>query len=174
MICPNCGYDMGNKSKCIRCGYEVKTLAVVDTDAENNESKSGKEDKIETKVIDPCNVFLTHPNGYEGIEDDFGMEFSFGDPFASLFGDFFGDPIGDLLGGLFGIDINPRRRARRAEEEPPKKKRKQGPIVEVSKVEVIKEDDSRAEDSQAEKQSAAEHEQKAKQHKNSFKNKYKK
>lgn len=137
MICPNCGYDMGNKSKCIRCGHEVKTLAVVDVDAENKESKSGKEDKIETKVIDPCNVFLTHPGGYEGIEEDYGMGFSFGDPFASLFGDFFGDPIGDLLGGLFGIDLNPRRRARREEEEPPKKKRKQGPVVVVDDIEII-------------------------------------
>ena len=131
MICPQCGYDMGNKSKCLRCGYEVKTLAVVD-ESEQNEQR--QEEHNDTKVIDPCNVYLTHPYGYD---DDEGTGFGpFGSPFASLFDDLFGDPISDLLGGLFGFDVSPRR-SRIREEEPPKKKRKQGPIVEVNEVEII-------------------------------------
>ena len=154
MICPQCGYDMGNKNKCIRCGYEVKTLAVVDERADD-EPKTEQE-KTETKIIDPCNVYLTHPYGFE---DDDG----FGDPFASLFGGLFGDPIGDLLGGLFGFDVSPRRSAF-YEEEPPKKKRKQGPIVEVSDVEVISENDRRESDTKTQKPPNA------KSHKNPFKN----
>lgn len=155
MICPQCGYDMGNKNKCIRCGYEVKTLAVVDERADGDEPKTEQE-KTETKIIDPCNVYLTHPYGFE---DDDG----FGDPFASLFGGLFGDPIGDLLGGLFGFDVSPRRSAF-YEEEPPKKKRKQGPIVEVSDVEVISENDRRESDTKTQKPPNA------KSHKNPFKN----
>ncbi|MDE6401692.1 MAG: hypothetical protein K2L54_03670, partial [Clostridiales bacterium] len=167
MICPQCGFDMGNKNKCIRCGHEVKTLAVVDERANDDEPKT-EEEKTETKVIDPCNVYLTHPYGFE---DDDG----FGDPFASLFGGLFGDPIGDLLGGLFGFDVSPRRSVR-YEEEQPKKKRKQGPIVEVSDVEVIKESDGQSSNkSTHHADSSASHSESgkkpnAKSHKNPFRN----
>lgn len=140
MICPKCGYDMGKKYRCLRCGFEMTMPAVVDEDeqAESKEQEK-KQDEIETKIIDPTNVYLTHPYGYE---DDYGTGFGpGGDPFASLFDDLFGDPIGDLLGGLFGININPRRTTIRR-EEPPKKRKKQGPIIEVSgnDVEVISPD----------------------------------
>lgn len=133
MRCPQCGYDMGNKNKCIRCGYEVHDVAVVKNDRDDNEEpKKEKQDEPDVKVIDPCNVYLTHPYGYD---DDFGTGFGpGGDPFASLFGDLFGDPIGDLLGGLFGFDVSPRRPR---PEEPPKKKKKTGPVVEVTDVEFL-------------------------------------
>ncbi|MDE7107921.1 MAG: hypothetical protein K2O39_06310, partial [Clostridiales bacterium] len=72
MICPQCGYDMGNKNKCLRCGYEVKNLSVV---VEKDEPKKEQEEN-NVIDIDPCNVFLTHPYGYE---DDFGT--GFGSPF---------------------------------------------------------------------------------------------
>ena len=130
MICPHCGYDMGNKNKCLRCGYEVKDVAVSD----GRERKDGhKKDDPETIVIDPCNVYLTHPYGYE---DDDGVDY---DPFADLFGNLFNDPISDLLGGLFGFDLNPfgRSSRRTVVDEPPPKKKKQGPIYVVDDVEIL-------------------------------------
>lgn len=140
MICPKCGYDMGIKYRCLRCGFEMTMPAVVDEDEQaGSEEQEKKQDEVETKIIDPTNVYLTHPYGYE---DDYGTGFGpGGDPFASLFDDLFGDPIGDLLGGLFGINVNPRRTTIRR-EEPPKKRKKQGPIIELSgnDVEVISPD----------------------------------
>lgn len=165
---------MGNKSKCLRCGYEIKNLAVVDENAEKNDTE---QEKIETKVIDPCNVFLTHPYGYE---DDYGTGFGpMGDPFASLFGDLFGDPISDLLGGLFGFDvIRPRRQTYR-EEEPPKKKRKQGPVVVIDDIELFDANDEPIESDKHERQKTdnaenknhAENKHSAKPHKNPFRKK---
>lgn len=129
MICPHCGYDMGKKNKCLRCGYEANELAVVDDDKRD---ESVKEERSETKVIDPCNVFLTHPYGYDEYEDDIE---SSGDPFGDLFNDLFGDPISDLLGGLFGFNVGGR--PRRDERSQPKKGKKQGPVVEVDDVELV-------------------------------------
>ncbi|MBD5132769.1 MAG: hypothetical protein HDT28_09345 [Clostridiales bacterium] len=132
MICPQCGYDMGKKNKCIRCGYEASELTVFD---EKEQAEREKErEQSETKVIDPCNVYLTHPYGYDEYDSDFGM----GDPFGSLFGSLFGDPIGDLLGGLFGFDVRPQRQVH---EQPTKKGKKQGPVVEVRDVEMVDSDD---------------------------------
>ena len=135
MICPHCGYDMENRSRCLRCGYQVKTLAVVDESEEDN-SQGESEEKIETKVIDPCNVYLTHPYGVED-DDDYDPIFG-GGGFGSIFDMLFGDPISDLLGGLFGMGTSSRRssRAQQQQEEQPKKKRKQGPIVDVAADEV--------------------------------------
>lgn len=165
MICPQCGYDMGNRNKCYRCGYEAKTLAVVKESDKNDDDARDSEDVPETKVIDPCNVFLTHPNGYEDEEEDFAI---FGSPFSSLFGDIFGDPIGDLLGGLFGIDLGPRRTVVR--EEPPKRKKKQGPIVEVDDVEIIPGDEPEpAQDIRRDKNAGKNNGQNSKPHKNPFK-----
>lgn len=135
MICPQCGYDMGNKNRCLRCGYEVKTLTVV---TEKDEQEREEKEKDDTIVIDPCNVFLTHPYGYE---DDFGTGYGspFDDPFVSIIDSIFGDPIGDLLGGLFGFDMAPPHRQIR-EESPPTKRKKQGPIVVVDDIEIIEPD----------------------------------
>ena len=132
MICPECGYDMGNRNKCYRCGFEVKTLTVVDN-ADKDESQNADEEKVETKVIDPCNVYITHPYGVE--DEVFG---SAGRGFSSLFDELFGDPISDLLGGLFGINLNPRRSVFIDDPPPqPKKKRKEGPIIVVDDIEII-------------------------------------
>lgn len=144
MICPQCGYDMGNKNKCIRCGYTVKNLAVVDSHSQSDGSDGANEhkkqnDEPETKVIDPCNVYLTHPYGYEDDGMDFGP-FG-GSPFSSLFDDLFGDPISDLLGGLFGFDVTGGRSSA-ARNEPQKKPKKQGPIVEVKNVEILDENNN--------------------------------
>lgn len=141
MICPQCGYDMGNKNKCLRCGYTVKAPIPADERKQDGEGK--REEKDEVKVIDPANVYVTHPYGYDGYEDDFGAGFgAFGSPFSSLFDDLFGDPISDLLGGLFGINMGrPQQRNQRRSEEPPKKRRKQGPVIELNKdqVEIVDE-----------------------------------
>lgn len=179
MICPQCGYDMGNKSRCLRCGYVSKNLTVYDDksdDGKTNEDKTEEpqkeEEKPDVKVIDPCNVYLTHPYGYE---DDSGSGFGFGGPFGSLFDDLFGDPIGDLLGGLFGFDTGFSRRGARGatREEPPKKRRKQGPIVEMSKNDFeIVDDNGNPVDEQKERRAAHEktvHD--SVKHKNPFKRK---
>ena len=131
MICPHCGYDMGNKNKCLRCGYEVKDVAV--SDGREGGKDGHKKDEPETIVIDPCNVYLTHPYGFE---DEGGTDY---DPISDLFGSLFGDPISDLLGGLFGFDMNPfgRSTRRTVVEEPPPKKKKQGPIYVVDDVEIF-------------------------------------
>lgn len=144
MICPQCGYDMGTRSRCLRCGYEEKTLAVIDDkESDSDEPEQEKEEKPEVKVIDPCNVYLTHPYG---VEDDY---FTFGSPFSSIFDDLFGDPISDLLGGLFGINLGggrARPRQRGVQDEPQKRRRKQGPIVEIDNadVEIINDNDDPA------------------------------
>lgn len=119
MICPQCGYDIGNKSKCIRCGYEVRTLVTVD--------ETKKKDEPETKVIDPDNVYIS--SSVDVFDDGFD------DPFSMLFGNIF-DPIGDLLGGLFGLDV---RSSRIVEPEPEPKRKKKGKVVEVDKVEILDE-----------------------------------
>lgn len=126
MICPQCGYDIGNKNKCLRCGYEVKNLVVSDG--------KQKDDKPETKVIDPDNVYIS-----SGTQEYY-------DPFDLLFGNIF-DPIGDLLGGLFGLDVD-RQRSRTFDfdfgdgesEAREKKKKGNGKVVEVNKVEIIDDD----------------------------------
>ncbi|MCM1367782.1 MAG: hypothetical protein NC184_03110 [Roseburia sp.] len=126
MICPQCGYDVGNNHKCKRCGYEIKTLATVD------ESVKNKSDDAETKVIDPNDVYISR----EYVSDDFG--FGFSDPFSSLFDDLFGDPISSLLGGLFGFDLGGPRSEPDA-PEPKSKKKGSGKVVEVNKVEILDE-----------------------------------
>lgn len=126
MICPQCGYDIGNKNKCLRCGYEVKTLVTVD-------ETEKKDDRPDTKIIDPSKVYIS--NG----EDDF--DDGFFDPFSMLFGNIF-DPIGDLLGGLFGLDVRSSHSSSRSsyttQEREPKRK-KQGKVVEVNNVEFLDE-----------------------------------
>lgn len=174
MICPQCGYDMGNKARCLRCGFVSKTLVVVDeskTD-ENDKTENAKknEEKPDVKVIDPCNVYLTHPYGYE---DDVGGGFGFGGPFGSIFDELFGDPIGDLLGGLFGFDMGFSRRSSRAsrQEEPPKKRRKQGPIVEMSKNDFEIVDDDGNPIDEKKKQATNEPPRTEKKHSNPFRRK---
>ena len=173
MICPQCGYEMGNKSKCLRCGYEVKTLSVVTQKDENEQDARQQQEKPEVIDIDPCNVFLTHPYGYE---DDFGTGFGspFDDPFVSIIDSLFGDPIGDLLGGLFGFDMSPPRRHR--EEPLPPRKKKQGPIVVVDDIEIIEPDKEYEEKADMEEQKTDERtdgEQQKKKSESKIKNMFK-
>lgn len=93
MLCPQCGYDMENNSKCVRCGYEVKTLAVIDENVNN------EKDEPETRVIDPDATYIS---GGERRTSGGG----YSDPFSSIFGDVF-DPIGSILGDLFGFSSSP-------------------------------------------------------------------
>lgn len=129
MVCPQCGYDMGSAHRCIRCGYEVKTLAVRDEENSDDEKKN-EEEEPSTVVIDPSNVYLSS-------EDDYYDEFDPFDPFGSLFGGMF-DPIGDILGGLFGVDMRAVRREEQA-QEPKKRDKKEHKVVEVRNVEILDE-----------------------------------
>lgn len=136
MICPQCGHDMGSAHRCLRCGYEVKNLAPVDSSRSNDDGNERKnsEEENNTKVIDPSNVYITtsYDDGYSG---------GYTDPFSSIFDDIFGDPLTSLLGGLFGFDIRGESRSpHRHDEEPQKKKKKQGPVVEVKNVEFFDEE----------------------------------
>ena len=106
MICPQCGYDMGTKRKCMRCGYNVTSLATID------DKEKKRREKEAAKVIDPGATFLTDEYGYAVDEDDE----PFAGPFGSLLENIFGfDPFADLLGGFFGMGSmgmggRPRRR----------------------------------------------------------------
>lgn len=172
MICPQCGYDMGNKNRCLRCGFEVRTLAVVSDDESYKKDSNGKQDQKQndddTIVIDPFNVFLTHPYGYE---DEFGSGYGvpMDDPFTTLIDSIF-DPIGDLLGGLFGFDMSPPRR-RVVEEPPPVKKKKQGPIYVIDDIEIIEPD---KEEKETPQNTESQNDETTNTHKNKIKNKFKK
>lgn len=131
MICPQCGYDMENKNKCMRCGYEVKTLAVVEEDTDERKDDA-RDDEPVTRVIDPADTYISSG-------DEYGDDFS--DPFSALFGDVF-DPISSLLGGLFGFDVRSpfgssgssyNNRIDESESD------KKGKVVEVKKVEIFDE-----------------------------------
>lgn len=129
MICPQCGYDMGNKNKCLRCGYEVKTLVPL------SEEESKKREREQTKVIDPNNTYLTDEYGNPVDDDDDG----YADPFSSIFDDLFGfDPISDLLGGLFGVDVRPQYSAH-SKKTAVEDKENDDNVVEVKKVEYLDE-----------------------------------
>ncbi len=130
MICPQCGYELGNNNKCMRCGYEVKTLVTVEqTEADREE----REERV-TKVIDPESTYITDEYGNSVDDDDDG----FYDPLDMLFGNLF-DPIGDLLGGLFGIDVQPSRSQRSAHTRITEKPKTDDNVVEVKKVEIFDE-----------------------------------
>ncbi len=128
MICPQCGYDTGTAHRCLRCGYEVKTLVAVD------EEEQRKREEDEIKVIDPENTYLTDEYGYAVDEDE---DAKYSDPFDMLFGSLFGDPFSDLLGGLFGFDVSPRTEPRTAAGQ--QEKSKKDDVVEVKKVEFLDE-----------------------------------
>lgn len=131
MICPQCGYELGNNNKCMRCGYEVKTLVPVD---EKSESDGENAEEREAKVIDPESTYLTDEYGNSVDDDDDGYY----DPFDMLFGNLF-DPIGDLLGGLFGFDVQPSRTQRSAHTRISEKQKQDDNVVEVKKVEIYDE-----------------------------------
>ncbi len=130
MVCPQCGYDMGTQHKCMRCGYEVKTLVSV------SEEEQKKRQEEETIVIDPNSTILTDEYGNAVDEDDDDMYYV--DPISAIFDGLFGDPFADLFGGLFGMDTQPHRSSHRVVKEQPKEKDPN--VVEVKKVEFLDED----------------------------------
>lgn len=110
MICPHCGYDMKNASKCLRCGYQERELSVVVKEEEPTE-------------IDADRIYLT---GGESESRGGGL-FDLFDPLGSLFGGLFGDVLGDL----FGFDSD------NYEDEEEEEELQE--IVEVRKVELLDE-----------------------------------
>ena len=132
MVCPQCGYDIGTKNKCVRCGYEVKTLAPID------EEEQKKRQEEETIVIDPQSTILTDEYG-NSVDDDDDEYYT--DPISAIFdGLFGGDPFASLFGGFGGLfgDPQPRRSARKERAESSREKDRN--IVEVKKVEFFDED----------------------------------
>ena len=85
MKCPQCGYDMANKSKCLRCGYTARDMVLIDPEKIEEEG----EPKEEKREIDPDDVRVSRAGG--------------GGLFESLFGSFFGGGFfgGSMFGGLF-------------------------------------------------------------------------
>ena len=51
MVCPQCGYDMGRAHRCMRCGYEVKTLVTVDEDRSDGENKEEEPNTDRKSVV---------------------------------------------------------------------------------------------------------------------------
>lgn len=79
MKCPKCGLDMANKSRCLRCGYTVKDVVLIDPEKIEKE----EEPKEVKREINPEDVRVSRAGG---------------NIFDSLFGGFFG---GSMFGGLF-------------------------------------------------------------------------
>ena len=80
MKCPKCGYDMANKSKCLRCGYTARDIVLIDPEKIEKEEVP----KEERREINPDDVRVSRAGG--------------GSIFDSIFGSFFG---GSMFGGLF-------------------------------------------------------------------------
>ncbi|MCH5351023.1 MAG: hypothetical protein J1F39_03535 [Clostridiales bacterium] len=136
MICPQCGYDMGTRHRCLRCGFEITSLVTVD------EEERKRRERDNAKVIDPSATYLTDEYGYAVDED----EEAYAGPFGSLLEDLFGfDPFAGLLGGFFGMGSmggRPKRkevfidRIHDPGEDDGKPK-----IVDINNVEVVDDDD---------------------------------
>lgn len=137
MICPQCGYDIGTKHRCLRCGYEITSLVTVD------EEETKRREKESAKVIDPGATYLTDEYGYAVDEDDE----PFAGPFGSLLEGIFGfDPFADLLGGFFGMGSMGGRPRKRKEvyidriHEPGEDDGKPK-VVDINSVEEVSDDD---------------------------------
>lgn len=63
MKCPNCGEQLKeNKYKCMRCGYECKSLIAnpnANTEDEKNSQKQNSNKQEEAKNIDPSQVYMS-------------------------------------------------------------------------------------------------------------------
>lgn len=86
MKCPECGHDMGKRSKCLRCGYTVKSVISIDPEKIEQE-KTTKEEQSVRKEIHPDDVHVSRAGG-------------------SIFGDIFGGGIfggfGSIIDSIFG------------------------------------------------------------------------
>ena len=87
MKCPKCGHDMGQRAKCLRCGYAVTSIVPIDPE------KIEKEDEPRSshRVVDPDEVRMSRNGGGGFFDDIFG---------GGLFGG-----IGSIFGSLFGMDL---------------------------------------------------------------------
>lgn len=86
---------MGNKSKCLRCGFVYK--GIISVDPENIEKE--EETKISRRVVNPDEIHVSRARSGGSIFDDF-VGGIFGD---SVFGGL-GDVFGNLFGEFFGYD----------------------------------------------------------------------
>lgn len=82
MICPNCGFDMGDALTCARCGYKCHEIIPIDIDPDDDEVLEVPAD-------------ITYVVGKVS-----------NDPLGDIFGGLFGGIFGDIFGGLFGIDAD--------------------------------------------------------------------
>ena len=84
MKCPACGHEMGNRAKCLRCGYTVTSIVPIDPEKIEKE----KEEEPLRREVNPDDVHVSRAGG------------------GSIFGDIFGGGIfggiGDIFGSLFG------------------------------------------------------------------------
>lgn len=84
MKCPACGHEMGNRAKCLRCGYTITSIVPIDPEKIEKE----KESEPERREVNPDDVHVSRAGG------------------GSIFGDIFGGGIfggiGDIFGSLFG------------------------------------------------------------------------
>ena len=80
MKCPNCGHDMGNRAKCLRCGYTITSIVPIDPEKIEKEQE---EPSSRRRVVDPDDVHVSRAGG------------------GSIFGDLFGGGIFGGLGGIF-------------------------------------------------------------------------
>lgn len=101
MKCPVCGDNIPQgKSKCLRCGYECKSLATVKQDENNNKEEKRDEPESEFREVSPDDVRMSGGSygsrngsildglfgggvfgGFTSILDDL---FGFGNPFEDI------------------------------------------------------------------------------------------
>lgn len=87
MKCPKCGYDMGLRAQCLRCGYAVTSIVPIDPEKIEKEG----EPRSSHRVVDPDNVRVSRGQSGSVFDDIFG---------GGLFGG-----IGSIFGSLFGMDL---------------------------------------------------------------------
>ncbi len=103
MKCPNCGNNMKDSYRCLRCGFQFKGVAK--GDETSNDSKNDETETIETREVSDSEVHLSRKHGGFGgsIFDDI-----FGGGIFGGFGGFggIGSVFGDLFGGIFDDEID--------------------------------------------------------------------
>lgn len=85
---------MGNKSKCLRCGFVYKGIVSIDPESIEKE----EDPQTSRRVVNPDDVHVSRARGGSVFDDFVGSIFG-GSPFGGL-----GDVFGDLFGEFFGYD----------------------------------------------------------------------
>ncbi|MDR2201495.1 MAG: hypothetical protein LBP26_01820 [Clostridiales bacterium] len=97
MRCPVCGEEIApGKTKCLRCGYAVKALAVR-AEPDGGDKERASDGDIEVKEIGRDEIHMGRPR--KGVGDIFGGGLFNGTLFGGI-----SELVSDILGGFFSGD----------------------------------------------------------------------